>query len=49
MDKFLITVNFISIFLLTISDNFYENSWYDALNNKLYEFDRMDIETFDFS
>ena len=29
--------------------NEYENSWYDALNKKLYEFDRFDINTFDFS
>ncbi len=28
--------------------NIYENSWYDALNKKLYDFDRLDIETFDF-
>jgi len=28
--------------------NIYENSWYDALNKKLYEFDRLDIDTFNF-
>jgi hypothetical protein len=31
------------------SENCYENSWYDLLNKKLYEFDRLDIETFDFN
>lgn len=29
--------------------NVYQNSWYDATAKKLYEFDRLDIETFDFS
>ena len=31
------------------SKNVYQNSWYDAKNKKLYDFDRLDIETFDFS
>lgn len=29
--------------------NTYENSWYDLLSRKIYHFDRLDIETFDFS
>lgn len=29
--------------------NLYQNSWYDVTAKKLYEFDRLDIETFDFS
>lgn len=36
-------------FLKLESKNVYQNAWYDALNKKLYEFDRMDIETFDFN
>jgi len=31
------------------SNNIYQNSWYDLDNKKLYEFDRLDIESFDFS
>jgi len=31
------------------SDNIYKGSWYDLINQKLYEFDRLDIETFDFN
>jgi len=30
------------------SDNPYQDSWYDLTDKKLYEFDRMDIATFDF-
>lgn len=30
------------------SNNVYENCWYDLEARKLYEFDRLDIETFDF-
>lgn len=29
--------------------NIYQRSWYDILNKKLYDFDRLDIDTFDFS
>ncbi len=29
--------------------NVYENSWYDVLNRKLYDFERLDIDTFDFT
>lgn len=29
--------------------NIYQNSWYDMLNKKLYNYDNLDIETFDFS
>ncbi len=29
--------------------NEYENSWYDLMNKKLYHFERLDIDTFDFS
>lgn len=29
--------------------NAYENSWYDALSKKLYDYLRLDIDTFDFS
>lgn len=29
--------------------NIYQNAWYDLLNKKLYQFERLDIETFDFS
>lgn len=28
--------------------NVYQDSWYDALNKKLYDYNRLDIETFDF-
>ena len=38
-----------NFFNLQNPKNTYENSWYDGLNKKLYEFDRLDIETFDFS
>ncbi len=31
------------------SKNVYQNSWYDMLNKKLYNYDNLDIETFDFS
>lgn len=31
------------------SDNPYQNSWYDLDCKKLYEFERLDIDTFDFS
>ncbi|MFT4283179.1 MAG: hypothetical protein ACMXX6_02015 [Candidatus Woesearchaeota archaeon] len=31
------------------SDNCYEHTWYDLKEKKLYDFDRMNIETFDFS
>ena len=31
------------------SDNIYQGSWYDVMNKKLYDFDRFDINTFDFS
>ena len=30
------------------SNNVYQNAWYDLDAKKLYEFDRMDIDTFDF-
>ena len=30
------------------SDNVYKSSWYDMENKKLYDFERLDIETFDF-
>jgi hypothetical protein len=30
------------------SDNIYQNSWYDLDNKKLYEFDRLDLGSFDF-
>jgi hypothetical protein len=29
--------------------NIFQNSWYDVLNRRLYDFDRLDIETFDFN
>lgn len=38
-----------NIFQLENPKNVYENSWYDILNKKLYQFDRLDIDTFDFS
>lgn len=31
------------------SQNLYQDSWYDVLSNKLYEFHRLDIDSFDFS
>lgn len=31
------------------SDNVYQNAWYNLDEKKLYEFDRMDIDTFDFN
>ncbi|MCF7910123.1 hypothetical protein K9L16_00430 [Candidatus Pacearchaeota archaeon] len=31
------------------STNVYQNSWYDLTNKKLYEFERMNIDNFDFS
>lgn len=37
-----------NFFELDNPKNIYQNSWYDALNRKLYDFDRLDIETFDF-
>lgn len=37
-----------NFFDLYNSKNQYENSWYDVLNKKLYDYDRLDIETFDF-
>ena len=36
-------------FNLQNPQNPYENAWYDAEKFLLYEFDRLDIETFDFS
>jgi hypothetical protein len=30
------------------SKNIFQNSWYDVLNRKLYDFDRLDIDTFNF-
>ena len=38
-----------NFFGLENKKNVYENSWYDLLNKKLYVYDRLDIETFDFS
>ena len=29
--------------------NIYQNAWYDLSVKKLYEFERLDIDTFDFS
>ncbi len=37
-----------NFFDLHNTENIYENSWYDAQNKKLYDYDRLDIETFDF-
>ena len=31
------------------SDNIYQNSWYDLDNKKLYQFDRLDLKSFNFS
>jgi hypothetical protein len=31
------------------TQNVYRNSWYDLKNRKLYDFERLDIESFDFS
>jgi hypothetical protein len=30
------------------SKNIFQNSWYDVLNRKLYDFDRLDIDSFNF-
>ena len=30
------------------SDNIYQGNWYDILNKKLYDFERLDIDTFNF-
>lgn len=38
-----------NFFELENKENIYENSWYDALNKKLYDYERLDIETFDFN
>jgi len=38
-----------NFFNLENKKNIYENSFYDVLNKKLYDFDRLDIDTFDFS
>jgi hypothetical protein len=35
-------------FQLDNSKNIYQNSWYDVVNRKLYDFDRLEIESFDF-
>ena len=35
-------------FQLDNEKNAYQNSWYDVLNRKLYDFDRLDIDTFNF-
>jgi hypothetical protein len=35
-------------FQLDNSKNIFQNSWYDVLNRKLYDFDRLEIDTFDF-
>lgn len=37
-----------NFFELDNKKNVYENSWYDALNKKLYDYGRLDIDTFDF-
>lgn len=37
-----------NFFKLNNLKNIYENSWYDLLDKKLYDYDRLDIETFDF-
>jgi hypothetical protein len=36
-------------FKLDWKENPYQNACYDLENKKLYDFDRLDIETFDFS
>lgn len=38
-----------NFFDLHNSKNEYEDSWYDMLNKKIYHYNRLDIETFDFS
>jgi len=38
-----------NFFDLHNTKNLYENSWYDVTNKKLYDFDRLDIETFEFN
>jgi hypothetical protein len=38
-----------NFFKLENSKNIYQNSWYDLLNKKLYIFERLDIDTFDFT
>jgi hypothetical protein len=35
-------------FQLDNSKNLFQNSWYDVLNRKLYDFDRVEIDTFNF-
>lgn len=38
-----------SVIMEELKKNVYQDSWYDALNKKLYDYSRLDIETFDFS
>ncbi len=37
-----------NFFKLDNAKNVYQNAWYDLVAKKLYEFDRLDIDTFDF-
>ena len=38
-----------NFFEIENAKNIYQNCWYDMSAKKLYEFDRLDIDTFDFS
>ncbi len=38
-----------NIFSMDNQKNVYQNAWYDLLHKKLYQFERLDIDTFDFS